>query len=49
MHDTLGLNSGYVPRFVKNFLVGQESIEAAFRAYDEAVKSRRFPAEEHCF
>ena len=49
MHDTLGLNSGYVPRFVKNFLAGQESIEAAFRAYDEAVKSRRFPAEEHCF
>lgn len=49
MHDTLGLNSGYVPRFVQNFLSGHDGIEAAFRAYDGAVKSRRFPAEEHCF
>ncbi|GHB15280.1 3-methyl-2-oxobutanoate hydroxymethyltransferase [Salinicola rhizosphaerae] len=49
MHDVLGLNSGYVPRFVKNFLTGNDSIEAAFRAYDGAVKGRRFPAEEHTF
>jgi len=49
MHDALGLNSGYVPRFVKNFLSGNDSIEAAFRAYDAAVKARRFPGEEHCF
>ncbi|WP_251975681.1 3-methyl-2-oxobutanoate hydroxymethyltransferase [Salinicola avicenniae] len=49
MHDVLGLNSGYVPRFVKNFLHGQESIEAAFRAYAEAVHQRQFPAAEHTF
>lgn len=49
MHDTLGLNSGYVPRFVKNFLSGNDSIEAAFQAYDTAVKTRHFPGKEHCF
>ncbi|WFF43496.1 3-methyl-2-oxobutanoate hydroxymethyltransferase [Salinicola endophyticus] len=49
MHDVLGLNSGYVPRFVKNFLSGRDSIPDAFRAYHEAVKARTFPAEEHTF
>lgn len=49
MHDALGLDSGYAPRFVKNFLRGHESIEAAFQHYDRAVKAREFPADAHCF
>ncbi|WP_110669291.1 3-methyl-2-oxobutanoate hydroxymethyltransferase [Salinicola halophilus] len=49
MHDVLGLDSGYSPRFVKNFLLGHDSIKAAFDRYDQAVKARHFPADEHCF
>ncbi len=50
MHDLLGIDRGLKPaRFVKNFLTGQASIEAAFRAYAEAVRAGQFPGEEHSF
>nr|WP_297461116.1 3-methyl-2-oxobutanoate hydroxymethyltransferase [uncultured Halomonas sp.] len=49
MHDILGVSLGRTPRFVKNFLAGNDSIEAAFRAYHDAVKARRFPTAEHSF
>jgi len=49
MHDMLNVTVGKKARFVKNFLAGQDSIEAAFRAYDKAVKDGSFPAAEHCF
>ncbi|SHF31181.1 ketopantoate hydroxymethyltransferase [Modicisalibacter ilicicola DSM 19980] len=49
MHDVLGTSLGRIPRFAKNFLAEGGSIEAAFRAYHEAVKTRRFPTEEHSF
>lgn len=48
MHDLLGL-SAKAPRFVRNFLKGEESVKAALAAYREAVKSGNFPADEHCF
>lgn len=43
LHDLLGVTLGKVPRFVHNFLEGQPSIQAAFAAYVQAVKSRQFP------
>lgn len=47
-HDALGINSGHRrPRFVKDFLKGRDSVEAAFRAYAYEVKSGAFPAPEH--
>jgi len=47
-HDALGINSGHRrPRFVKDFLKGRDSVEAAFRAYVDEVKSGAFPAPEH--
>ncbi len=47
-HDALGINSGHRrPRFVKDFLKGRDSVEAAFRAYVDEVKSSAFPAPEH--
>jgi len=47
-HDALGVNSGHRrPRFVKDFLKGRDSVEAAFRAYVDEVKSGAFPAPEH--
>lgn len=49
MHDVLGVSLGRIPRFSRNFLADNASIEDAFRAYHEAVKTRRFPAEEHSF
>ncbi|TFW20733.1 3-methyl-2-oxobutanoate hydroxymethyltransferase [Duganella callida] len=49
MHDLLGVFPGRKARFVKNFMEGQTSIEAAFSAYVAAVKDGSFPALEHCF
>jgi len=48
MHDMLGLNPR-PPRFVKNFMADQASIQDAFIAYNRAVKDKTFPADEHQF
>ena len=48
LHDLLGLNPT-PPRFVKNFLAGEGSIQMAINAFSRAVKSGEFPAPEHCF
>jgi 3-methyl-2-oxobutanoate hydroxymethyltransferase len=49
MHDMLGVFPGRKARFVKNFMEGQVSIQAAVAAYVDAVKGGTFPALEHCF
>jgi 3-methyl-2-oxobutanoate hydroxymethyltransferase len=49
MHDLLGVFPGKKARFVKNFMEGQSSIDAAVLAYIAAVKDKSFPAPEHCF
>lgn len=50
LHDMLGLSlSGRVPKFVKNFMAGQSSIQNAISAYVKAVKDQSFPAAEHGF
>jgi len=49
MHDLLGVFPGRKARFVKNFMDGQTSIDAAVTAYVTAVKDGSFPAAEHCF
>ena len=49
MHDMLGVFPGKTARFVRNFLEGQSSIEAAVKAYVDAVKDLSFPAQAHCF
>ena len=43
LHDMLGITSGRVPRFVKNFLAGQASVAAALAAYVSEVKAGTFP------
>jgi 3-methyl-2-oxobutanoate hydroxymethyltransferase len=45
----LGVFPGRKARFVKNFMDGQTSIEAAVSAYVVAVKEGSFPGQEHCF
>ena len=49
MHDMLGVFPGKTARFVRNFMQGQDSIQAAVNAYVEAVKKSEFPAAEHQF
>ncbi len=50
MHDLLGLaGRSRRPRFVKDFLHGRDSIEAAFAAYASEVRDGRFPAQEHVY
>ncbi|WP_198919388.1 3-methyl-2-oxobutanoate hydroxymethyltransferase [Pseudomonas chlororaphis] len=50
LHDMLGLSlSGRAPKFVKNFMAGQESIQAALSAYVSEVKAVTFPGAEHGF
>jgi len=50
VHDLLGLSiSGRLPRFVKNFMIGQTDIASAIGAYVKAVKQVEFPAAEHEF
>jgi len=43
LHDMLGVTQGKLPRFVRNFMDGAPSIEAALRQYVADVKARRFP------
>ena len=49
LHDMLDIYPGRKARFVKNFMAGAPSIQAAVEAYVKAVKDRSFPAAEHCF
>lgn len=49
MHDMLGVFPGRKAKFVKNFMEGQTSIEAAVTAYVNAVTERSFPGVEHSF
>ncbi len=49
LYDALGIQPGRPARFVRNFMAGQDSIEAALAAYVIAVKNGSFPGPEHCF
>jgi 3-methyl-2-oxobutanoate hydroxymethyltransferase len=49
LQDMLGISTGKPPKFVKNFMEGRHSIEAAIKAYVREVKSGKFPGPEHGF
>ena len=50
LHDVLGLDSGHRrPKFVKDFLAEGGSVDGAFRAYAEAVRSGSFPDASHSY
>jgi 3-methyl-2-oxobutanoate hydroxymethyltransferase len=58
LQDLLGIYTGAAskkpedfksPRFVRNFLAGTHSIQAAIAAYVKAVKDKTFPAQEHSY
>jgi 3-methyl-2-oxobutanoate hydroxymethyltransferase len=49
LYDVLDITPGRKPRFVHNYMAGHDSPLAALGSYVEAVKSRAYPAPEHCF
>ncbi len=42
-NDLLGMNTGYVPGFVKQYTQVGEQVKAAFTCYADEVRQRRFP------
>ena len=49
LYDILDITQGRTPKFVQNFQQGHDSPLAALQAYVKAVKTREYPAAEHCF
>jgi len=49
LQDMLGLYPRPSPKFSRNFMQGAESIEAAVKAYVEAVRGKTFPGPEHSY
>ena len=49
LYDVLDITTGRKPRFAQNFMAGAPSPLAALESYVAAVKSRDYPAAEHCF
>lgn len=49
MHDILGISSGYIPKFAKNYIEQAGTIEGAVKAYVEEVAHGDFPADKHTF
>jgi len=48
-YDMLGISRGHKAKFVHNFLDGQPNIEAAIRAFVEAVKNGTYPDPAHSY
>jgi 3-methyl-2-oxobutanoate hydroxymethyltransferase len=48
VYDMLGI-SPRIPKFSRNFLAGQNSIQDAFKAYADAVRSGNFPDDSESF
>jgi 3-methyl-2-oxobutanoate hydroxymethyltransferase len=49
LYDILGITSGVSPKFVKNYMKDNNSIDQAIRSYIKEVKNKEYPAPEHCF
>jgi 3-methyl-2-oxobutanoate hydroxymethyltransferase len=46
LHDILNITPGRKPRFVRNFMEGQASVQAAVKGYVDEVKAGTFPVNE---
>lgn len=49
LYDMLGVTVGKRPKFSKDFMQGQTTLQGAIEAYVRAVKNGSFPAAEHTF
>lgn len=49
LHDMLGLNEGFTPKFLKHYAELAETVRAAARSYADDVRAGRYPGKEHSF
>jgi 3-methyl-2-oxobutanoate hydroxymethyltransferase len=49
LHDMLGLNEGFSPKFLKRYAELGTSVREAVRAYATEVRGGTYPAKEHSF
>ncbi|RKY37054.1 MAG: 3-methyl-2-oxobutanoate hydroxymethyltransferase [Candidatus Omnitrophota bacterium] len=49
IHDLLGINNKFMPKFVRQYANLGEVITQSVQDYICEVKQKKFPAEEHCF
>jgi 3-methyl-2-oxobutanoate hydroxymethyltransferase len=49
LHDMLGLNEGFRPRFLKHYAELGEEVRRAARAFTDDVRAGRYPGHEHGF
>lgn len=49
MHDALGITSGHMPKFAKNFLAQSGDIRTAVQRYIQEVEQGLYPDEQHSF
>jgi 3-methyl-2-oxobutanoate hydroxymethyltransferase len=49
LQDAIGITSGHVPRFVRDFSEQSLHPQTAIRNYVTAVRDGSFPADSHCF
>jgi 3-methyl-2-oxobutanoate hydroxymethyltransferase len=49
LHDMLGLNEGFNPKFLRKFVDLAGPVQDAVRAYAADVRARRYPGPEHSF
>ena len=49
LHDMLGMNAGFSPKFLKKYAQLSQLVENALKEYDRDVKNKLFPTSEHSF
>jgi 3-methyl-2-oxobutanoate hydroxymethyltransferase len=49
LHDMLGLNQGFSPRFLRRFADLGGEVREAVHTYAEEVRAGRYPGAEHSF
>jgi 3-methyl-2-oxobutanoate hydroxymethyltransferase len=49
LHDMLGLNEMFSPRFLKRYAKLAESVRTASREFSQEVREGRYPGPEHSF
>ena len=49
LHDLLGLNQDFVPKFVKQYAQLADSLKSAVSEYIQEVRDETFPGQEHTY
>ncbi len=49
LHDMLGMNRDFNPKFLKKYMDGYSLIKDALQSYNNEVKSKKFPSDKESF